>query len=119
MFRINTDKSIEITRGDIGTIKLKNKTGNFSVGDIIKFSIVEKNNYNNVVLQKKYEVSEEDDEFVITLTPQDTTIGDIISRQKEYWYEIEYNGRQTPIGYDDKKAKKFILYPEAPDKEDV
>ena len=32
-------------------------------------------------------------------------------------YEIEYNNDTTLIGYDDKKGKKFILYPEAADKD--
>lgn len=118
MFKINADKSIEITRGDRATIKLKNKTTDFNVGDVIKFSIVEKRNYNNLVFQKTYEVLESGETFDITLTSEDTTIGDIISDKKEYWYEIEYNGNQTPIGFDENKAKKFILYPEAPNKEE-
>lgn len=118
MFKINADKSIEITRGDRATIKLTNKKSVFNVGDIIKFSIVEKKNYNNLIFQKQYEVEESGDTFNITLTSEDTTIGDIISDKKEYWYEIEYNGNQTPIGFDDNKAKKFILYPEAPNKEE-
>lgn len=114
--KINADKSIEINRGDEGTIVLKNKSGNFEVGDTIKFSVVEKKNYNKVVLQREYTVSEQSDSFNIVLESEDTRIGEIISKPVVYWYEIEYNGNQTLIGYDDKGAKEFILYPEAPEK---
>lgn len=114
--KINADKSIEINRGDAGTIILKNKSGNFEVGDTIKFSIVERKNYNNLVFQKEYTVSEESNVFNIFLESEDTRIGEIISKPVVYWYEIEYNGNQTLIGYDDKGAKELILYPEAPEK---
>lgn len=115
--RINEDKSIEINRGDAGTIVLINKSGNFNVGDVFKLSIVQEKHYKNVLFQKEYTVSEESDTFDIPLTSEDTKFGDIISRATTYWYEIEYNGNQTIIGYDEKGAKKFILYPEAPNKE--
>lgn len=116
--KINTDKSIEINRGDACTIILTNKTGNFNIDDVIKFSIVEKKNYENVVLQKTYTVTEETDKAYITLSSEDTKIVDIISKPVTFWYEIEYNGNQTIIGYDDLGAKEFILYPEAPNKEE-
>ena len=116
--RINENKSIEINRGDAGTIRLTNKTGNFEINDKFKFSIVEKKNYNNVVFQKEYTVQEQSETFDIVLTNEDTKIGDIISKPTTYWYEIEYNGEQTLIGYDDNGAKEFILYPEAPNKEE-
>lgn len=117
MFRIDSDKNIEINRGDAGTIKLTNNDGNFSVGDLIKFSVVEKGNYKNVVLQKEIEIESASSIAYITLNPNDTRIGDVISKAMTYWYEIEYNGNQTLIGYDSNKAKKFIIYPEAPNRE--
>ena len=119
MFRIDSDKNIEINRGDTAVIKLINKSGNFYVGDKLKFSIVEKGNYKNVVFQKEFNISEESDTAYITLNSDDTRIGDIISKAITYWYEIEYNNNQTLVGYDDNKAKKFILYPEAPQKGSV
>lgn len=115
--RINEDKSIEINRGDAGTITLINKSGNFNVGDVLKLSIVERKKYDNVVFQKEYEVEEESDTFDIPLSSDDTKFGNIISKPTIYWYEIEYNGNQTIIGYDENGAKEFILYPEAPNKE--
>lgn len=110
-------KEITVNRGDRGTIILKNTLGNFKVGDKIKFSVVEKGNYNNVVFQKRFVVTQEGPTFPLTFTKQDMTIGPIISKDVIYWYEIEYNGDNTLIGFDKKKGKKFILMPEAPDKE--
>ena len=109
-------KTISANRGDRGAVKLINKHGNFKVGDKLKFSIVEAKNYNNLVFQKTFTIIEESPEFFLTLTKQDTTIGEIISDKVTYWYEVEYNGDNTLIGFDKKKAKKFILFPEAPDK---
>ena len=117
MFKIDNEKNIHITRGDRGTIKLTAKSGSFSVNDKIKFSIVEKKDYKNVVFQKEYTVTTADDEFTFTLLGSDTKIGEVISKPVIYWYEIEYNGNQTPISYDEDNAKQFILYPEAPNKE--
>ena len=110
------DKTIKINRGSIGTIKITNKNGNFAIGDKLKLSIVEKGNYNNVLFQKEYEITEESNVAYIILTSEDTRFCDVISKEEVFWYEIEYNGEQTLIGYDDNKAKKFIIYPEAPNK---
>ena len=108
---MNTD--IKINRSDRATIKLINSKGNFKVGDKLKFSIVENNNYNNVIFQKEYIVTEESNIAYITLTKEDTTIGDVISKQKVYNYEIKYNDDTTLLGYDDDRGKIFILYPNA------
>lgn len=113
------DKSIEINRGDKGTIKVINKNGSFSIGDKLKFSIVERGNYNNILFQKEYEINEESSIAYIYLNPEDTRFSDVISSKEEFWYEIEYNDSQTLIGFDSDKAKKFIVYPEAPKKEGV
>lgn len=107
-------KQIEINRGDRGTFRLTTEEGNFMPDDKIVFSIIERQNYNNVVFQKEYIVLNEAPYFDITLTKEDTTIGPIISNKVEYWYEVEYNGDQTLIGFDRNRQKKFILYPEAP-----
>lgn len=107
-------KQMEINRGDRGTFRLTAEEGNFMPDDKIVFSIIERQNYNNVVFQKEYIVLNEAPYFDITLTKEDTTIGPIISNKVEYWYEVEYNGDQTLIGFDKNRQKKFILYPEAP-----
>ena len=110
-------KTIFSNRGDRGTIKLINTNGSFKVGDKIKFSIIDKDNYNNVIFQKIFTVIEESSEFYLTLTSDNTRIGDIISKQVVYNYEIEYNDDRTLIGYDRFKGKKFILFPEAANEE--
>lgn len=111
--KINSDKEIEINRGDRGTIKLVSSNGKFKVGDKLKFSIVDKKDYNNVIFQKEYTITEESTVAYITLSGEDTRIGEAISKRVEYNYEIEYNGDLTLFGYDDARGKKFILYPEA------
>ena len=85
MFKIDSDKNIEVTRGDNLTIKLTNKSGKFAIGDKIKFSIVEKKNYKNVLLQKDFEVEENNNSVYLILTSDDTRIGDVISKQQEFW----------------------------------
>lgn len=112
-------KTIAMNRGDRATIKLTAKNNKkFKVNDIIRLTIMQKGDYNKVLFQKVYKIIEESPTYYLTLLPDDTRFGDIISTKKEYWYEIEYNSDITMIGYDEKRAKKFILYPEAPVKEE-
>ena len=108
--------TIECNRGDRLTLKIVIDT-TFNENDKLKFSIVEKKNYNKVLFQRTYTILEETDEFYITLSEDDTRFSDVISKPVTYWYEIEYNDGQTLIGYDENGAKEFILYPEAPVKE--
>lgn len=110
------DKSIEINRGEQSSLKITNKNGNFAIGDKLKFSIVEKGNYNNVLFQKTVEVNEEDTVVYFPFESDDTRFGDVISKEETYWYEIELNDCKPLIAYDSEKGKKFILYPEAPNK---
>lgn len=121
MFKIdNTTKQINITRGDIGTLSIsaEQEDGDkytFQSGDIIRLGIFEAKNFDNVILQKDVEVTETTTEVDLSLTKENTTIGDIINKPKEYWYEIQLNPDtepQTIIGYDEKGAKIFMLYPE-------
>lgn len=54
----------------------------------------------------------------MSITSNETKIGNIINRPVIYWYEIVVNpdtNAQTIIGYDDGGAKEFILYPEGGD----
>lgn len=113
------DKTIEINRGSEGTLRIKNTKGSFSIGDKLKFSIVEVDNYKNVFFQKEYEITEESEYAHIILEPDDTRFVDVISEEQTYWYEIELNDRIPLIAYDKEKGKKFILYPEAPNQNEV
>lgn len=127
MFKI-IDKTIYCTRGDRVTINVKLKDDNiFNIGDRLKFSIVERKDYNKVYFQKEFVILEEKNNFYMTLSEDDTRFYDVISKQKEFWYEIEYNGNNTVIGYEEYtdeegepayRPKEFILLPEAPQKEE-
>jgi pyridoxine 5'-phosphate synthase PdxJ len=121
MFKIE-DETIHITRGDIATISIAAKNGNkkytFSQGDLLRFKVTEKNKCDSVKIVKDVLVAEETTEVDISLTQEDTKIGDIINRPTEYWYEVELNpdtNPQTIIGYDEEGAKIFVLYPEGAD----
>lgn len=111
--------SIYVTRGDSIAITLgANSNGEaytFVNGDIVRFKVFEKKACNCVMLSKDFRVTSATQEVVITLTGQDTKLGEEISKPKDYWYEVELNPEsqpQTIIGYDEDGAKVFRLYPE-------
>lgn len=121
MFEIDTDKTIHINRGDIGmfefapTDKATGQPYVFKTGDVVRFTVCEKGDYGSVVLLKDVVVNGETTAVDIALTSEDTRIGEIINKEKEYWYEIELNpdtAPQTIIGHDKEGPKLFMLYPE-------
>lgn len=121
MFKINDDLSIYVTRGDALVFNLSAKTDNgetyiFKPEDMVRIKIMEKKGCDEVVFQKGFTITEETDTVEIALTGEETTIGDVISKPTDYWYEIELNPfthSQTIIGYDDEGgAKIFKLFPE-------
>ena len=122
MFVINGDKSIYITRGDIGVIEVGAVNGEtdhtFSQGDIVRLQVLEKKQCNCVVLQKEVVAEDGAQTVDISLSKEDTRIGEIINKPVDYWYEIELNpdtAPQTIIGYDDDGPKIFRLFPEGVD----
>lgn len=123
MFIINEDKSIYLTRGDVGiievgAIKLDTEAHMFQSGDILRFNVFEKNHHETVVLRKDVVVEVETEYVSIALTKEDTKIGDLINKPKDYWYEVELNPDtepQTLIGYDTTGPKIFKLFPEGSD----
>jgi hypothetical protein len=119
MFVINDDFTINITRGDAAIISVSASVGDsayeFKPGDIVRFNVFAKKDCADVVLTKDVEVTEAATTVEIVLNGEDTTIGEVISKPVEYWYEVELNPDtkpQTIIGYDDNGAKVFKLYPE-------
>lgn len=120
MFSINNDKSIHLTRGDIAVIEIgasKSETEDytFKEGDIVRIRVFEKNHHENVVIQKDVKVESETTSVDISLYKEDTKIGELINKPKDYWYEVELNpdtSPQTIIGYDVDGPKLFRLYPE-------
>ena len=124
MLRINTDLSIEITRGDaaefVVTVKDNGENYVFKIGDIVRFKVFEKKGCDCVVLQKDFGVESDTEEVTIVLEEADTKIGGLINKPKDYWYEVELNPDTlacTIIGYDEAGAKVFKLYPEGRDLE--
>lgn len=127
MFKINPiTKQIDITRGDVGNIRINAKNGyTFKVDDVIRFKVFKRRDCHCVELQKDTVVTEETSVVDISLTSENTKIGDIISRDMNYWYEIELNpdtNPQTIVGYEiDPQTGKalekiFKLLPEGSDK---
>jgi hypothetical protein len=123
MFVVNEDKSIYLTRGDVGAIEVSATAPEggayvFTAGEVVRLKVFGKKNCDNVVLQKDVQVGEDTETIIISLQKDETKFEDYISKPKDYWYEIELNpdtAPQTIIGYDEDGAKVFRLYPEGGD----
>lgn len=113
-----TNTTIEVNRGDELNLNLSLKLDSgadytFEAGDKIVFSLYKKGKMSdNAILIKEVDATPDTTSLEISLTSNETKIGEMINKPVEYWYEIELNDRYTVIGYDDKGAKRFILYPE-------
>lgn len=123
MFKVNNDKSIYVTRGDILDFKVSadyyGENYGFKAGDIVRVKVFEKNGCDCVVLQRDFVVEADTEEVDILLTGTDTKIGEVIHKPKDFWYEVELNpmtNPQTLIGYDEDGPKIFRLFPEGADK---
>lgn len=120
MLKVDNEKKIHITRGDIGTLVVSAKNNDesdytFQKNDVVQLKVMEKQNVSNIILKKETTVSEESTTIDINLTKDDTRIGDLINTPVKYWYEVELNPDSNPItilGYDENGPKEFILYPE-------
>lgn len=124
MFQINDDLSLYVTRGDVAAFYVSAVEGGesytFKAGDVLRMKVFEKKSCENVVMQKDFPVETDAENVEIYLTENDTRIGSIISKPKDYWYEVELNplnNPQTIIGYDEDGAKVFKLFPEGKDAE--
>ena len=130
MFQINEDNSIYLTRGDVlafsvsadGTrIKAEEEKVTpfkFQAGDVLTMKVYAKKDCTDVVFSKDFGVKNAAEQFWIYLTEEDTKIGEIISKPKDYWYEIVLNEKtnpQTIVGYDEDGAKVLKLFPEGAD----
>lgn len=122
MFTINDDNSIYATRGDIVFFSVSAEDDGvaytFQPGDVVRIKVYGKKDAENVVLQKDFPVTEECEAVEIFLSEEDTKIGEVISKPKDYWYEVELNPGENPqtiIGYDEDGAKVFKLFPEGDD----
>lgn len=119
-------KNIEVTRGDvlpltISTLNEDKKTNYvFQKDDVVRLKVFKARDCGCVEIQKEVKVEEPTEEVEITLTREETKIGDLIKKPVDYWYEVELNpdtSPQTIIGYEKEKgAKLFTLLPEGGDK---
>ena len=126
MFKIDDDMTINVTRGDCGTIDVSATVDGavyvFLPGDILRLKVFEKKNCENVVLKKDFGIDVNATTVTLTLTGKDTKIGGMINKPTNYWYEIELNPEtnpQTIVGYDDEGPKLFCLHPEGNEVEET
>lgn len=126
MFVVNDDLSIYLTRGDTLFFKVTAKDHGypytFRPGDIVRISVTGKKDVTAVYLQKDFPVYNASKTVYIYLDGEETKIGEKISKQKDYRYEIVLNpdtAPQTIIGNDDEGVKIFRLFPESDDREPV
>lgn len=128
MFQVNDDNSIYLNRGDIlaFSVSAAEEDGTphkFEAGDVLTMKVYAKKDCTDVVLSKDFPVENTAEEFWLYLTGEDTKIDEVISKPKDYWYEVVLNEKtnpQTIIGYDEDGAKVFKLFPEGaelPEKE--
>ena len=125
MLEINEETAeIAVTRGNGGiiTLDIENEVDGskymFKTGDMVRFKVFDKKNCREVLLTKDFQIENYSASVDITLTDEDTKIGELSNKPIEYWYEIELNphiNTQTVVGYDKNGEKKFILYPEGGD----
>ena len=122
MYQVNDDMSIYVTRGDIVNIAVTADDNGepyiFQQGDLVRIKVFAKKDCESVVLQKDFPVTTATETVEIFLDENDTKIGEVISKPRDYWYEVELNplsNPQTIIGYDEDGAKLFKLFPEGRD----
>ncbi len=122
MFVLNDDNSIYVTRGDIVffsvTAEDEGVPYQFRAGDLLRMKVYGKKDVTTVVLQKDFPITEDTETVEIFLDKEDTKIGEVISKPRDYWYEIELNpdtAPQTIIGYGEDGACVFKLFPEGDD----
>lgn len=111
MFKIDTDKTIHVSRGDGFSIILKIKNNEtFQVDDVLRLRVFNKKGYKEApLLEVEKKVTEESDEATINVSP--VLFSGDINKPVTYWYEISLNETNTIIGYDEDGAKQFIVYP--------
>ncbi len=117
----NESKQISINRGDdnigfIFSIPLEDgEKYEFQPDDVVTFGVYNKKAMEkDALILKTITVGEVKSEVEIDFNKEETSIGDIQNKPVECWYEIQLNNN-TIIGYDEKGAKKFIVYPEGSD----
>ena len=112
------DENYKKTRIALNTLTIQLNT--FASGDVIRFKVFKNKECHCVEIQKDFKAEEGATGVMVSLTSDDTTIGEIINEYVDYWYEIELNpdtNSKTIVGFDSKGAKIFRLFPEGGAKE--
>lgn len=119
MFEVKDDLTIYCTRGDVALLSVTADENGvnyiFQPGDVVRMKVFEKKDCQCVVMQKDVIIEETTDKVDILLTGQETRICEVISKPKDFWYEVELNpgpNQQTIIGYDEDGPKVFKMFPE-------
>ena len=108
------NKNLYLNRGDAISIQVACNNANFEIGDSVTFYVMTQNDCEDVLLSKTVYVTEEKNTVDIQLTSEETRfIEPFKTGYQTFWYEIEYNGEITLMGYDSEGPKLFIMYPEA------
>ena len=122
MFVVNEDNSIYLNRGDILAYSVTAEDNGtpykFQAGDVLTMKVYGKKDATNVVLSKDFPVENTAERFWLFLSGDETKIGEVISKPKDYWYEVVLNEKtnpQTIIGYFDEGPVLFKLFPEGAD----
>lgn len=117
MYSISEDMTIYLTRGDTARLELPLPEERvLNAGDVIRFSITEKDDCSKVVLQKDFGIEAQAQLITVSLETKDTRIGELISKPAVYWYEIELNPFTEPetlYGYNENGPSILMLMPEA------
>ena len=122
MYQVNEDNSIYVTRGDVVYLSVSAENNGepytFQAGEVLRIKVYGKKDADSVVLQKDFPITAAAQTVDLFLSEVDTKIGEVISKPRDYWYEVElnpYDNPQTIIGYDEDGAKVFKLFPEGAD----
>lgn len=124
MLKIDKNKNIYLTRGDVATINITAKNANgtnylFKKGDVVRMIVFEKMDCSSILLKKDITIEEETTIAKIPLTSAETKIGELIIKPVDYWYEVVLNPEtepQTIVGYLESPTI-FRLLPESGDVE--
>ena len=121
-------KHIEVTRGNIlpllvDALDESGRLYQFKEDDVLRFTIMQAKNVDNVFLQKDFTIDEVATQKEIVITADEMKIGELKSKPVIYWYEIELNpdtpNTQTIVGYTkDEGPATLTLTPEGGDKVD-
>ena len=130
MFRI-IGTTVHLTRGNMAPLRFRAKNKKvdpnesdtfytFKKDDVVRLTIMEVKNYEEVLLQKDVKIETESEYAYITLDANETKIGPMTTKELTYCYEVELNpdtpNTQTIIGHDIDGPKNFIIYPESGNK---